>query len=183
MFIPIIIDDKEILVRFIFQDNFKKKKIELDNLIDKDIFLDSRLSGVSLQRENYTTEEKCKDYAKQIISKIYTGFVLFLKKDFDEIVLEYQQERQNFEAELVYSPLDETENYLAFREKSCVNQEGKPAHADILYINPAIKNEEPTPNTSLRQFSKKLMKRCKVIIEDENNIITNGDFHDCIHNS
>jgi hypothetical protein len=49
--IPYSIDNGEILVRFVFLDNFKNKKLESDKINSQEIFLDTRLLGVSLQRE------------------------------------------------------------------------------------------------------------------------------------
>lgn len=166
--IPKAIDNNEILVRFIFLDDFKKKQVEETKLISQDVFLDTRNAGISLQRSQYTTENKCKKFASNIPSKKYVGFALFLKKSFSQAVIEYQLERIDFQANLEFTPLDEDSMYLIDRENSKVTDKGNPSHSDILYINPAMKvGEEPTPNTSLRIFSRKLMSKCKLIIDND----------------
>lgn len=165
MLIPKIINNGEILVRFVFLDDFKKKTIHREKLIDQGVFLDTRQSGISLQRSTYTTEDKCKKLAKKVPNKEYIGFVLFFKKAFGQTVAEFQKERNTFLATLEFTPLDESNNYIINRENININDKGNPAHADILYINPAMSIDEATPNTSLRLFSRKLMLNCKLIID------------------
>ena len=80
-YIPISINEEEILVRFIFCDNFKKKIISSEKIIPENIFLDTRLCGISLQRHLYCDENSCKSFAKKI-PKDFIGFILFKKKDF-----------------------------------------------------------------------------------------------------
>lgn len=166
MLIPKIIDNTEILVRFIFIDNFKKKVLDETRLNTQDIFLDTRLFGISLQRSLYTNENKCKEFASSILNKQYAGFVLFYKNDFISTVEDYQIERGIFESVIEFTPLDENNQYLVDRDNSNVEDEGNPSHSDIIYVNPAISAGEANPNTSLRLFSKKLMTKCKVVIDE-----------------
>jgi hypothetical protein len=166
MLIPKEIDENEILVRFVFLDDFKKKHLEESKLITQDVFLDTRNSGISLQRSLYTTENNCKKYALNVVNKKYVGFAIFLKKTFSQIIEEYKIERNEFNASIEYTPLDFDNQYLIDRNNSNIEDEGNPSHSDIIYLNPAIKNDEPTPNTSLRLFSKKLMSKCKLIIDN-----------------
>ena len=182
MIIPKIIDDTEILVRFIFVDNFKKKVLDKTKLNIQDIFLDTRLYGISLQRSSYTTENECKNFALSILSKQYVGFVLFYKSDFTSSVSDYKLERGVFESFIEFTPLDENNQYLINREHISTEDKGNPSHSDIVYINPAIKDDEATPNTSLRLFSKKLMSKCKIIIDDdiENSKFNLGLFSDLV---
>ena len=63
--IPKKIADDEILVHYIFDRNFKKKVIAEEKLVSKDIFLPNK-GGVSLQRNSYCDENKCKMFAKGV---------------------------------------------------------------------------------------------------------------------
>ncbi|MBP1617075.1 MAG: hypothetical protein H6Q14_902 [Bacteroidetes bacterium] len=163
MFIPIVIDNEEILVRFIFRDNFKKNIISEEKLNPGSIFLDSRQCGVSLQRYKYSSEDLCKQYAKKI-PKQYVGVIVFKKIDFDSLVKEYKKERCDFESKIEYSPLDDYNNYILKRSQIRKINSGNPSHADILYINPAMQEFE-TINSALRLFSRKLERKCTIIID------------------
>jgi hypothetical protein len=168
MYIPILIDPEEPLVRFIFEDNFKKRIIENEKIIPGNIFLDTRNVGVSLQRLKYSSRELCRQYAKNISSKEYVGIVSFLKHQYDECVIEYQREREQFETKLDYTPLDENNNYLIDIYHCSIEDNGNPSHSDLFYINPALTEEEREsgrPHTSLRLFSNKLFRKCEIHID------------------
>lgn len=167
MFIPQTINDNEILVRFVFLDNFKKKNLNIDKINTQEIFLDTRLIGVSLQRHLYTSEQQCKNFAIGIPNKQYVGFICFYVRDFFQSVRDFRQERGEFESILEFTPLDSNNQYLIDRIHSKVSDNGNPSHSDILYINPAIDLFEPTPKTSLRLFSKKLFSKCKIILDPD----------------
>lgn len=166
MLVPQHIDDSEILLRFVFQDNFKKKNISPDKIIDGDIFLDTRLIGISLQRIQYSDFGFCKGKAKSINNKIFVGFVLFKKEDYLLVCDEFKKIRSQFESILEFTPLDKDGHYLVDRTTINIADEGNPSHSDIIYINPAFTPEEAKPNVPLRIFSRELYKKCKLIIDD-----------------
>jgi hypothetical protein len=160
------INDDEILVHFIYDKDFNGKIIEEDKLITKNLFLPNK-GGVSHQRHKYCSENKCKDYAIiDVKDKQYVGFVIFKKKCFEVIKNSYiLNERSDFEAEIVSTPLDEKRNYLHQNIKVYVGSKGNPSHADLRYINPAIKQDE-TPNIAIRSFSRKLSKICSIVLDE-----------------
>lgn len=170
VYIPENIEENEILVYFVFNRDFKKKIASFDNIISKDIFLPNK-GSVSLQRNKYCDETKCKSLAKKIEhNRIYTGFVIFRKIDFKTVKKKYiTEDREDFDAELIYSPLDENLNKIELPKKILSSDSGNPAHSEIKYLNPAVKENE-TPNTAIRSFSRKLYKKCKLIIDDEPNL-------------
>lgn len=169
MYIPSLIDPNEKLVRFIFADNFRKGVIALDRINVSDIFLDTRNIGVSLQRLQYCSKELSRVYAEKIPNKKYVGIVIFFKYVFDQCVSGYQVERNDFEAKIDYTPLDENNQYLSDKDHCRIGDIGNPYHADLFYINPAISGEEKEsgrPHTSLRLFSQKLFRVSEVFIEE-----------------
>lgn len=165
LLIPKEITDDEILVHFIFDRNFKKKIIAEERLVSKDIFLPNK-SGVSFQRSFYCEESKCKNFAKDVaIGKVYIGFIVFRKSHFEKVKQNYiQNERNEFEADIFSTPLDENFEYLPKEVEVYTDSLGNPAHADLIYENPAVKESE-SPNTAIRSFSRKLSKECKLIID------------------
>lgn len=174
LLIPKEITADEILVHFIFDRNFKNKIITEEKLISKDIFLPNK-GGVSFQRNFYCTENKCKEFAKGVaISKVYIGFIVFRKSYFEKVKQDYiKNERSEFEADIFSTPLDENSEYLPKEVEVYIDTPGNPAHADLIYKNPAIKENE-SPNTAIRSFSRKLSKDCKLII-DCNSLSANYD--------
>lgn len=164
IYIPEDISDNEILVRFIFDSDFKNKKIEIAKVIDGEVFLDNRNLGVSLQRYLFCTENQCKEIACNIQSKNYVGFIIFKKKDFIRTKDEHKKERKEFDAEILFTPLDE--NYIIIEDKSKIytNTPKNPSHSDLHYINPAVIDDE-SPKTAIRQFSRKLVKSSNIIID------------------
>jgi hypothetical protein len=162
--IPRIIDEQEILVRFIFEKNFKNKKIEPIKINDGEVFLDLR--GVSLQREKYCNETKCKKLAKENLTQKYIGFVIFRLANFNKTIEEHKSNRPHFEARLISTPLDTDLNIIPIEIDININTPGMPAHADIEYLNPALVDDE-TPKTAIRKFSRNLYKKSVLIIDNE----------------
>jgi hypothetical protein len=162
--IPRIIDEQEILVRFIFEKNFKNKKIEITRINDGDVFLDLR--GVSLQREKYCNETKCKKLAKDNRFQKYIGFAVFRLKHFNKTLEEHKTSRPDFEARLISTPLDINLEIISSGIEINTKTLGLPAHADIEYLNPALIDDE-TPKIALRKFSRNLFKKSVLIIDKE----------------
>lgn len=165
LLIPKEIADDEILVHFIFDRNFKNKIIAEEKLVCKDIFLPNK-GGVSLQRNFYCEENKCKNFAKLVaFGNVYKGFIIFRKSHFEKVKQDYiQNERVEFKANIFSTPLDENFEYLPQDAVVYTDTPGNPAHADLIYENPALKENE-SPNTAIRSFSRKLSKDCKLIID------------------
>lgn len=165
LLIPEDIADEEILVHYIFDRNFKNKIISEEKPVFKDIFLPNK-GGVSLQRNSYCGENKCKKFAKDVaIGKVYIGFIIFRKSDFEKVKQNYiLNDRNDFDAEIASTPLNEFFEYLPRDTQVYINTPGNPAHADLIYKNPALKDDE-SPNTAIRSFSRKLSKDCKLIID------------------
>lgn len=162
--IPESIDNNEILVRFIFISDFKNKKIEVSKINDGEVFLDTRDLGVSLQRYLFCNETECKKLATSIQNKAYVGFVIFKKEDFLKVKEEHKKEREEFEAEILFTPLDEENNIIKDKSNIFTNTPKNPSHSDLYYLNPAVVNDE-TPKTAIRQFSRKLVKSASIIID------------------
>ncbi|NOJ75695.1 hypothetical protein [Empedobacter stercoris] len=165
MLIPQSIEESEVLLRFIFKDNFKKKVISFDRIIDQDIFLDTRLTGISLQRLTYSSFKFCKNKGQSIDKKIFVGFIIFKKNDYLSAHKEFKDIRAHFESILEFTPLDKNNNYLRDRSNIKINDEGNPSHSDIIYINPAINVDEVKPNIALRIFSRLLYKKCTLVLD------------------
>lgn len=164
--IPNEINSEEVLARYTFDRDFIRKSVQEEKLIIKDIFVPNQ-GGVSLQRTMYCTENKCKSLAKSISSKKYIGFLVFKKSDFLKVKKDYiQNSRVDFKAEIVASPLDENSKYLDKNSiEVFIDSDGNPAHADLIYTNPAILENE-TPNIAYRSFSRKLSKACTLIVDE-----------------
>ncbi len=168
------IDNTEILVRFLFQKDFKKNAVDVSNIIEKDIFTDTHNKGVSLQRERYINERKCKDIAKKM-NKTFVGFIVFKKADFEEKVLECRVLRGNFEAEIHATPLDENLDLIPDDVEVTADTPKLPAHADIIYLDPAhLPNDDSSPHTFKRIFSKNLFKSSKLLLDSN---IESDDFN------
>lgn len=165
LLIPKKIADDEILVHYIFDRNFKNKIISEEKLVSKDIFLPNK-GGVSLQRNFYCDENKCKEFAKVVaIGKIYIGFIVFRKSHFEKVKQDYiLNDRNEFDADIFSTPLDINLEYLPEKTEVYLTTPGNPAHSDLVYRNPALKEDE-TPNTAIRSFSRKLSKVCKLVID------------------
>ena len=165
MKIPILISDEEILVRYIFDSDFKKKNISHDRIDSANIFQPYG-DGVSLQRQFFCKENECKVRAKRIEKK-YVGFIVFRKKRFEEVKSEYiRHERSDFRSKIIPTPLDDEGRYLTELDDSFIENQGNPSHADLRYINPAPMEGE-TPKTAIRSFSRKLYKDCCLILDED----------------
>lgn len=163
--IPKKIEDSEILAHFIYNSHFKKKILSEDKLEVKNIFLPNK-GGVSLQRTFYCNESESKQRASSIFEdRMFCGFFLLIKDDFEKVKAIYKKDRKEFEAEIKSTPLDINNEYLPSNTKVFTDTPGNPSHADIEYINPAIINDE-SPNTAIRSFSRKLAKVCKLIFDN-----------------
>lgn len=163
----------EILVRFIFSDNFKDKIIKKEKLKDGFIFLPYRC-GVSLQREIYSNEKECTRFGNAINNKTLVGFVLFKKETFEEVTSKFNQsqdiagETNLLETNLKATPLDENFNEINLENTTVTTTDsGNPSHADIIYINPnGVAYEKPNP--LIRSFSKKLYIQSKLVLNTIN---------------
>lgn len=159
-----LISNNEILVRYVFNSDFKGKNIL--NKINFSNFLLPYLGGVSIQRETYCSENECKRLAK-LTGKIYVGFYVFRKSRFLEVRDNYiLNSRPTFLADLFSTPLSLNNDYLQLPicEDYFDKQEGNSSHADLIYINPAhIENE--TPKTAMRSFVRKLYSEKELIVD------------------
>lgn len=169
-----LIENNEILVRFIFRSDFKKKIIRPEKIIDAEVFFDSRGTGVSMQREKYCTENECKSKALSNING-YIGFVIFKKETFDLVQKLHQEKRGTFDAVVIATPLDEENNIIPEEKDIYSSDKGNPAHSDLIYQNPAP-GENESPKTAIRVFSRKLFKESKLIIDSNNQ---EPSFNDC----
>ncbi|MDQ7961633.1 hypothetical protein [Flavobacterium lindanitolerans] len=160
------IDGDEILIRYLYLNDFKKNQLDPEKLIEKDVYVDTRDEGVSLQREKYISENDCKILAKNIPRK-YVGFMLFKKSVFEKLLEEHKTLRAEFEAEINASPLDENNKKINSDIEVTTDTPGQPAHADLEYINPAIIEEDTSTHTFSRIFSKNLCRQ-SVILLDQN---------------
>ena len=138
MLIPVEIDNKELLVRFVFTDDFKKSNITKEKFKDGEFFIDTRGLGVSLQRGNYTITSFCISSAKLISTRVFVGFVFFLKQSYFEACDEMLRERKEFKSELKYTPLDEFGNYHNKTDEIDSDDNGNPSHSDIFFIDPQL---------------------------------------------
>lgn len=78
---------------------------------------------------------------------------------------EFIIQRPLFVSTIEFTPLDIDNNYLTNRDIINTTDSGNPSHSDIIYLNPAMKNDEIKPNISLRIFSKILFEKSKLIID------------------
>lgn len=162
--IPRNIAIDEILVHYIFDRNFKRKQISKECFISKDVFIPNK-GGVSLQRNSYISETNCKKLAKTIQGRVYVGFLIFKKSTFQKVKKNYiETMRKDFDAKIVANPLDDNFDNIPDTIKIYTNTLGNPAHADLIYINPAVQEKE-TPNIAIRSFSRKLAKECLLIFD------------------
>jgi len=163
--LPKEISDEEILAHYLFDRSFARKVIEEKKLINKDVFLPNK-GGVSLQRTSYCDENMCKSLATRILpDRKFVGFFCFRKLDFLKVKSEYVKSRPEFSAEIKSTPLNENFEYILENvEEVCLDDLGNPAHANLIYLNPAIVGDE-SPNTAIRSFSRKLSKVCKILID------------------
>lgn len=167
MIVPEIIDNQETLVRFIFESHFKNKKIEISRINTGEVFLDSRNLGVSLQRHLFCDENLCKKLALNVPNQKYVGFMLFKKEMFLEVRKEHLKVRNEFEADILFTPLDENDHVIEDKTNILIDTPKNSSHSDLFYLNPATIEDE-SPNTAIRLFSRQLCKVSKLFIDNEN---------------
>jgi hypothetical protein len=156
IYFPIEIHSEEIFVRYLTKRDLKKGKIRYN-----DVFLDTRYPCVSIQRMIFCDENCCRYYSQKFE---LIGFLFFNVQNFQECISEYDE----IEADLVYSPLDVDDKYLAFRHECNIETEGNPHHSDILYSNPQNIFFE-VPRTAIREFSKRLFRKSFFLNDSEFN--------------
>ncbi|NDI97994.1 hypothetical protein GWA97_02790 [Flavobacterium sp. LaA7.5] len=163
-----LIDDDEILVRFLFRGDFKRKKsISIENINKREVFLDTRGPQISLLRERYNDETECKDRGLQITTDL-VGFVIFQKEKYIKIYKNYKENIVNhFDAELRSSPLDENLDVIPESIDITRKTPISPAHADLTYINPGIDETAESTNLAIKRFSEFLFKDCKVVMLED----------------
>lgn len=162
------IDNNEVIIRFIYKGDFKHNKpIIKENLIDKDVFLDTRFSEVSLLRTRYNNKNNCirRGYETK---QDFVGFLAFKKKMFLSIVAEHKlDDFESFEAKLVSSPLDENYKIIPIEKEVKTDTPINPGHSDLIYLNPGLSHSDENPNIAIRRFSRRLYKTCIVFFEND----------------
>lgn len=159
-YFPIEIADDEIFVRYITLGNLKKGKLR-----PNDVFLDTRYPCVSLQRYRFCDEDCCKSHSNDLD---IIGFLIFDLTAFKKSFLQSESETSNLLGDIVFSPMNEDNEYYAFRDKCDFETLGNPFHSDILYhLNNSIQNQFEIPRTSIREFSKKLFRNSLLKIESK----------------
>jgi hypothetical protein len=172
------ISEDEILVRFIFDDHFKRKLIQEDKIITNQLFGPYK-GGASLQRERYCDESSCLELGNKIANKRLVGFLLFKRLDLDKEVEKFISSTENksdndgviLDAYLKATPLDESFNYLDFSNQTITTKTlGNPSHADLVYVKPKlIENTDEfysKPNIIIRLFSKKMSLQSKIVLDE-----------------
>ncbi|WP_339888814.1 hypothetical protein [uncultured Flavobacterium sp.] len=162
------IDNNEIIIRFIFKGDIKvNKQNKKENIIDKDVFIDTRNPEVSLLREKYNSKDDCVKRGYDVKSD-FIGFVIFKKNDYDNCVNSHKNDCATFNAEIVSSPLDADYNIIPLEIEVRTDTPINPGHSDLKYINPGLIQDDENPNIAIRRFSRKLFKICHVCFENEN---------------
>ena len=185
------IASNEILVRFVFLDDFKGNNVIAEKIISKNL-LGPLKGGTSLQRERYCDEIKCNELGNKIPKKTLVGFLIFKKKDFDKVKSAFIESNENantgviLDAFIKATPLDENFNILDFKNvKVTTDMKGNPAHADIIYLKPKlIPDDVPfyeKPNTIIRSFSKKMFLLSYLVLNNSNDktVFLGSNFRDC----
>lgn len=164
----------EILVRYVFSDDFKGKNVLVEKIITKNLFGPLR-GGTSLQRERYCNEDQCNELGNRIPNKELVGFLIFIKDDFEKIKDDFIKSNENagtgiiLDALIKATPLDESFNILDFKKvKITTDTKGNPAHADIIYLKPELipnnVSRYEKPNTTIRSFSKKMFITSNLVL-------------------
>lgn len=168
------ISPNEILVRYVFSDDFKGKNVLAEKIIAKNLLGPLR-GGTSLQREKYCDEDKCNELGNRIPNKELVGFLIFVKNDFDKVKNDFINSNENagtgivLDAFIKATPLDENFNILDFKKVTITTDtKGNPAHADIIYQKPKLIANNVScyekPNTTIRSFSKKMFLSCNLVL-------------------
>ena len=174
------ISSDEILVRYVFLDDFKAKNAIKEKIITKNLLGPLR-GGTSLQREKYCDENKCTELGNKIPNKTLVGFLLFNKNDFEKVKKEFIESNENsgtgviLDAYLKATPMDENFKELDFKESIItVNTKGNPAHADLIYLKPILIPEDTEvyekPNTTIRSFSKKMYVYSNLVFNESEDL-------------
>lgn len=168
--IPRLIDDSEIIIRFAFEGDYKRKKpCTEENLNGREVFFDNRYEfyPVSVIRKLYLNASECINRGEKIQPGL-KSLILFQKKDFDAAVEKNLLVRPDFKAVILGTPLDVNNEYIAEDVVVTNETEGNPAHADIKFINPGIiQADAENANTAIRSFSSILIKYCKIVTLSE----------------
>lgn len=179
--IPRNIDDTEIIIRFAFEGDYRRKKPYIEENINiREIFFDNRFEffPVSVLRKLYVKSEDCLARG-QAIQPNLKSLIVFRKKDFDKAVEKNSLVRTEFQAHIIGTPLDENNNYIIPEIEVDTDTLGNPAHADIRILNPGIvQADAENANTAIRSFSSVLFKYCKVITLTETSDITEESFNE-----
>ena len=163
------IDDNEIIIRHIFTGDFKKNVFTIGNIIEKDVFLDTRFPEVSLLRTRYNDKENCIKRGYDI-KPDFVGYLVFKKSVFEEVVKNLKmKESKDFEAIILSTPLDINFNIIPVENIVTIETPVNPGHADLKYINPGLLFNDENPNIAIRRFSRKLFKSCKICFNVDNN--------------
>ena len=164
----------EILVRYVFTDDFKRKSVSEEKIITKELLGPLR-GGTSLQRERYCDEQNCYDLGSIIPNKELVAFLIFKKADFQNVLIDFITSEENdcaekiLEAYLKATPLDEHFNYINMDTTTVTTKtKGNPAHADLIYLKPQLipngTDVYEKPNSTIRSFSKKMYLHSKLVI-------------------
>lgn len=162
------INNDEVIIRFIFKGDFKPNKPSLrENIIDKDVFVDTRNPEVSLLRARYNDKNDCIRRGYDVKSD-FVGFLIFKKQQFDLSVAQHKLEPlNNFEAEIISSPLDENYKIIPTETEVRIDTPINPGHSDLIYLNPGLINNDENPNVAIRRFSRRFFKVCKICFETD----------------
>lgn len=164
--VPRNIEDFEIIIRFAFEGDYKRKKPFIEEFINgKEVFFDNRYEfyPVSVLRKLYIDANDCVIKGNEIQSGL-KSLICFQKRDFDEAVKKNLVARPDFEAEIIGTPLDEYNEYIESNIEVTVGDPGTPSHADLKFINPGLTEaDDNNANIAIRSFSSILFKYCKII--------------------
>lgn len=177
--IPRNIEDAEIIIRFVFDRDYRRKKPYIEeNIIGREVFFDNRYEffPVSVLRKLYVNSENCLEIGGAIQPNL-KSLIIFQKKDFDLAVEKNSKVRADFQATIIGTPLDENNEYIDSETEVTTETLGNPAHADIKITNPGIvEADAENANTAIRSFSSVLFKHCKIITLTEPPNITDETF-------
>lgn len=153
------ISDDEVLVRGLVHPLFAKA-----NKMDRNALLPpAEKCDVSVLRLNYTNLNFCKKHTKALKIGIcnYWGLGAF-----KNIHLSMVNSLKDIElrADVVYSPIDEKNNYINDISQITTCNLGLPMHADLRYSEPVP--QKGTPATKHRKYAQELLK-LSTFLEDK----------------
>lgn len=162
------IDNNEIIIRHIFETDFKKNVFLIDNIIEKDVFIDTRFPEVSLLRERYNDREICIKRGFEI-KPDFIGYLIFKKSIFEDVVKDFILEgSKDFKAIILSTPLDIYLKVIPLNKIVTTETPINPGHADLKYLNSGLLFNDENPNIAIRRFSRKLFKSCKICFSGNN---------------